>query len=238
MTSFDHRSDPNTGKDWLAYAPPAWLAVVLLLSLRGLVMSWPVLSYPDLPASIQGFVYASMAVGVVTLLWGVFVLGLAVAKSHRFPRAFVAWQIAVLVFLVTRELYVLATPAFVFSLGSHIWPAVEAVIGVCCLVIALRDKSPVAVHTVAMNAPAMRPPAGALTVIVAALLGIVVGAVVGFGVGVLAGSVIAEATDISCFEGGCGYFAVFIGLLGLLVGSIAGGILAVWLVRRRKPAAT
>ena len=44
---------------------------------------------------------------------------------------------------------------------------------------------------------------------------------------------IAEVTDISCFEGGCGYFAVFIGLAGLVVGAIGGGILGVWLVHRR-----
>ena len=41
-------------------------------------------------------------------------------------------------------------------------------------------------------------------------------------------------TDMSCFEGSCGYFALFIGLAGLAVGAIAGGILGVWLVHRRK----
>jgi hypothetical protein len=73
---------------------------------------------------------------------------------------------------------------------------------------------------------------------VAAILGVILGAVLGFGIGLLAGSVIAEATDMSCFEGACGYFAFFLGLAGLLIGAIAGGILAVWLThRRRKPAA-
>ncbi|WP_181168739.1 MULTISPECIES: hypothetical protein [unclassified Mesorhizobium] len=50
---------------------------------------------------------------------------------------------------------------------------------------------------------------------------------------------IADVAGISCFEGDCGYFAAFIGLAGLVVGAIAGGILAVWLAHRhrRRPAA-
>ncbi|WP_404276432.1 hypothetical protein [Mesorhizobium sp. IMUNJ 23033] len=32
----------------------------------------------------------------------------------------------------------------------------------------------------------------------------------------------------------CGYFAVFIGLAGLVVGAIAGGLFAVWRVNRRR----
>jgi hypothetical protein len=42
---------------------------------------------------------------------------------------------------------------------------------------------------------------------------------------------------MSCFEGACGYFAVFIGLAGLVIGAIGGGIFAVWRVHRRKPVA-
>ncbi|WP_258608230.1 hypothetical protein [Mesorhizobium sp. AR10] len=78
-----------------------------------------------------------------------------------------------------------------------------------------------------------------LVSIIAALLGIILGAVIGACAGFFAGSVIADATDMSCFEGACGYFALFIGLAGLVVGAIAGGLFAVWRVnrRKRKPAA-
>jgi Na+/glutamate symporter len=62
------------------------------------------------------------------------------------------------------------------------------------------------------------------------MLGAVIGAFAGF----FAGSLIADATSMSCFEGGCGYFALFTGLVGLVVGAIGGGIFAVWRVHRRK----
>ena len=57
--------------------------------------------------------------------------------------------------------------------------------------------------------------------------------------GLGARSLLADAADMSCFEGACGYFAVLIGLAGLVVGAIAGGVFAVWRVnrRKRKPAA-
>ncbi|MER8463508.1 hypothetical protein [Mesorhizobium sp. M1409] len=75
--------------------------------------------------------------------------------------------------------------------------------------------------------------------IVAALLGIILGAVIGALAGFFAGSIIADTTDMSCFEGACGFFAVFIGLAGLVIGAIGGGIFAVWRVqwRKRKPVA-
>ncbi|WP_181763289.1 hypothetical protein [Mesorhizobium sp. B2-4-15] len=48
-----------------------------------------------------------------------------------------------------------------------------------------------------------------------------------------------DVTEINPLKDGCGYFAAFIGLAGLVVGAIAGGILAVWLAHRhrRRPAA-
>lgn len=58
-----------------------------------------------------------------------------------------------------------------------------------------------------------------------ALLGLIAGVVVGAPVGIGIGSVLAEVLDVSCFEGGCGYFVVFIGLAGAVVGGL-GGIIA------------
>ncbi len=49
-----------------------------------------------------------------------------------------------------------------------------------------------------------------------------------------AAALFAEATDMSCFEGACGYFAFFMGLFALLAGAVAGGIFAVWRVNRRR----
>ena len=220
-----NRDAPQAGA-WLAYAPLVWLVVVLILSLRGLVLSFPVLSEEALPADIRGFVFASMASSVVTVLWGLFVL--TRARSPRFAGAFAAWQIAVLVMLGARELYVIAAPAFVFSLASHVLPAVEAAIGVACLILVRRGQPAEAAPSV----QAHRPPS-VVAVVIWALLGVIAGAAVGLGAGLLLGVVISEATHMSCFEGACGYFAVAIGGLGLLVGAIAGGVLAVWLARRR-----
>jgi membrane associated rhomboid family serine protease len=52
------------------------------------------------------------------------------------------------------------------------------------------------------------------------------------------GVVIAETTDMSCFEGACGFFAFFAGLFGMLAGAVLGAILAVWLTNRRRFART
>ena len=65
-----------------------------------------------------------------------------------------------------------------------------------------------------------------------ALLGMILGGAVGFGVGALLGLLLNDIFDISCFEGGCGYFAAFIGLVGMVLFAIAGAVIFVWLARR------
>ncbi|TIT86363.1 MAG: hypothetical protein E5W55_30770, partial [Mesorhizobium sp.] len=91
-------------------------------------------------------------------------------------------------------------------------------------------------ETVYANPETERPPL--LVSLVAALLGIILGGASGACAGFFAGSLIADATHMSCFEGACGFFAAFIGLAGLIVGAIAGGIFAIWRVNRRKTAKT
>jgi MFS family permease len=54
--------------------------------------------------------------------------------------------------------------------------------------------------------------------IVLALIAGVVGATLGFAAGAAFGSVLATALSISSFEGGAGYFAIAVGLLGGLLG--------------------
>lgn len=58
-----------------------------------------------------------------------------------------------------------------------------------------------------------------------ALLAGIAGAVAGFFLGVGIGSVLVPILHISSFEGGAGYFVVFIGLIAGLIGGIAGIIL-------------
>ncbi|CAN7684707.1 hypothetical protein [Mesorhizobium caraganae] len=216
------------GRSDLSFIPVVWLLFVMAMSVYGLVSAWWLVGSSGLPDTVFYFVLGALAFDVITILWGLYLLGLAFGRSAHFPRHFTFWQIAIIVFLLARQAYVLAVPDFVFSARSMAITAAEIGIGLFCIYLLRRDAGPAAVYTARQaQAPSV------FASIVAALLGIILGAVVGAVAGVALGAAIAEVTDISCFEGGCGYFAVFIGLAGLVIGAIAGGILAVWLVHRR-----
>jgi hypothetical protein len=219
---------PPPGRSDLSFIPVVWLAFVMAWSAYGLVSAWWLVGSSGVPDTVLYLVLGGLAANVITILWGFYLLGLAFGRSARFPRHFTIWQIAVIVFLLARQAYVLAVPDFVFSARSLSITGAEIAIGLFCIYLLRRDAEPAAVST----APEAQAPSVVVS-IVAALLGIILGAVVGAVAGFLLGAAIAEVTDISCFEGGCGYFAVFIGLAGLVVGAIGGGILAVWLVHRR-----
>ncbi|WP_192177748.1 DUF2569 family protein [Mesorhizobium amorphae] len=221
---------PDSG---LSYVPVAWLCITMALSAYGLVSSWRVIGGYDLPDSVAYFVYSGLAGGIVTILWGLYLLGLAFNRSARFPRHFIIWQVVTIVWLAARLAYVLLAPDFGFSARGLVFSLGEIAIGVLCIYLLRRGSGSETVYA----SPESESPS-VLVSVVAALLGILLGAVLGAGVGFAAGSLIAEITDMSCFEGACGYFAVFIGLAGLVVGAIAGGLFAVWRVnrRRRKPA--
>lgn len=219
---------PSPGRSDLSFIPVVWLLFVMALSVYGLISAWWLVGSSGLPDTIFYFVLGALAFDIITILWGLYLLGLAFGRSAHFPRHFTFWQIAVIVFLLARQIYVLAVPEFVFSARSLAITAAEIGIGLFCIYLLRRDAGPTAVYA----APQGQAPS-AFASIAAALLGIILGAVVGAVAGFGLGAVIAEVTDMSCFEGGCGYFAVFIGLAGLVVGAIAGGILAVWLVHRR-----
>lgn len=212
----------------LAYVPVGWLAVVMILSLRGLISTVPLLSTYGLPEGVLLLVYGGMAVSAITLLWGLYILSLAISRSPRFPRHFKAWQIAMIVWLVAREAYVAITPDFAFSLQSTAMTAIEIAIGLFCLYLLGRNRDTATLYG---NAEAAAP--SLLVSIIAAILGIIVGGALGFGVGLGIGVAISEATEMSCFEGACGFFAFFVGLAGILFGAIAGGIFAIRRVNRR-----
>ncbi len=220
---------PPPGRSDLSFIPVVWLAFVMAWSAYGVFSARWLVGSSGLPDTVFYFVLGALAFDIVTILWGLYLLGLAFGRSAHFPRHFTVWQIAVIVFLLTRQVFALAVPAFTLSARSLAITAAEIGIGLFCIYLLRRDTGPAAVYT-AQQVPAPSVFASIAAAVLGFLLGGGVGAVGGFALG--AG--IAEITDMSCFEGACGYFAAFIGLAGLVVGAIAGGILAVWLVHRRK----
>ena len=213
----------------MGWLPVAWLCLVMALSARGFDQSLVVMQGFSLPDAALYLVYASMIVAVVTILWGLYLLGLAFNRSARFPSSFTVWQWAIIAFLLAKQVYVLVAPDFAFSIEGLAWDGGEIAIGLFLIFLVGRTDRARAVFS---NDERAHP--GLLVSLIAAVLGVIVGGAVGAGVGLAAGSGISEATDMSCFEGACGYFVVLIGLAGLLVGAIGGGIFAVWRVNRRK----
>lgn len=214
----------------LGWLPVVWLCLVMALSARGFDQSLAVMQGFSLPDAALYLVYASMIVAVVTIAWGLCLLSLAFSRSERFPRNFTFWQLAIIAFLLAKQVYVLVAPNFAFSIEGLAWDGGEIAIGLFFIYLVNRTGKP---HpTLLGNDERARP--GLLVSLIAAVLGVIVGGAVGTGVGLAAGSVISEVTDMSCFEGACGYFVVLVGLAGLLVGAIGGGIFVVWRVNRRK----
>jgi hypothetical protein len=225
-------NSPHNGPDsGLSFVPVAWLIFVMAWSVYGLASSWWLFGNSGLPDDIFYFLIGGLIVDVVTTLWGLYLLGLAFSRSARFPRHFIIWQAVLIIFSLVRQAYVLASPSFVFSAENLAITGAEIAIGLLCIYLLRRGSGAETVYA----KPETEAPSVFVS-IVAALLGIILGAVIGALGGFFAGSVIADVAEVSCFEGGCGYFAAFIGLAGLVVGAIVGGILAVWLVHRRRPA--
>ncbi len=219
---------PGRTPTFLNYLPVAWLSVVLLLALRGLVNAFPFLFDHTLPTAVGNFILANVLCGLAVLVWGLYLLGLAVARSPHFQRRFAPWQMFVLAWTVAGAAYVLVVPNFGFSLRGLLFSGFEMVVGLACLRIVSRRPEPVDLR----RHPDGDRPSTTLSVVVGTL-GLVLGGAVGFGGGLLFGAGVAEVTSMSCFEGACGFFAFFMGLAGLLVGALAGAILGVWLSRRQ-----
>ena len=210
-----------------ALFPPGWLAVQLALDAWTVSQSWRTAGMADLPEGVLAYIYALLAGAAVSLVWGLWVLALAWSRSAAFPKHFIAWQVAVIAWIVGVQAWAFIVPEFVFTAWSFLVPVAEIVIGLLAIAVAAGRPAALAYA---------RPPGTArspLAVALFAVLGVVAGAVVGAVGGTVIGAVIASAADVSCFEGGCGYFAAFIGLIAMLVCALAGGILAVWLSTRR-----
>ena len=228
MASIDQQPTgrPDSG---LSFVPVAWLVIVMGLSAYGLIANWRLIGDFSLPENAFLLVYGGLTGGVITILWGLYLLGLAFNRSARFPRHYTIWQIAIIIWLVLRQAYV--SFAFVFSVEALGFTVAEIAIGLLCIYL-LRNGA--GSETVYANPETERPPV--FVSILAALLGIILGGVIGAFGGFFAGSLIADLTHMSCFEGACGFFAAFVGLGGLIVGAITGGIFAIWRVNRRKSA--
>jgi hypothetical protein len=221
----------GSGGSSLATLPPVWVGVNILLAGWGLAQAWPFSYGYDIPDSALCLIYGGLIAAIVNILWGLFLVGLALSRSSNFPAHFTAWQVVNIVWIAAREVYVLITPDFVPTIQPLLFGAGEIAIGVFCIAI-LRRKSEAA--QAYFNSGAERP--SVVVSIIAAILGVIIGAALGFGLGLLGGSLFADVTHMSCFEGACGYFAFFIGLFAMLAGAIAGGIFAVWFVNRRRRA--
>ncbi|CDX55131.1 conserved membrane hypothetical protein [Mesorhizobium plurifarium] len=228
MASIDQQpaGRPDSG---LSFIPVAWLVIVMGLSAYGLIANWRLIGDFSLPENAFLLVYGGLAGGVITILWGLYLLGLAFNRSARFPRHYTIWQVAIIIWLVLRQAYVCY--AFVFSVEALGFTVAEIAIGLLCIYL-LRNGA--GSESVYVNPETERPPV--FVSILAALLGIILGGVIGAFGGFFAGSLIADLTHMSCFEGACGFFAAFVGLGGLIVGAVAGGIFAIWRVNRRRPA--
>ena len=229
MASIDQQpaGRPDSG---LSFIPVAWLVIVMGLSAYGLISNWRLIGDFSLPDNVLFLIYGGLAGGVITILWGLYLLGLAFNRSARFPRHYTIWQVAIIIWILLRQAYVLLVSDFVFSAEGLGFTVAEIAIGLLCIYL-LRNGA--GAETVYANPETERPPV--FVSILAALLGIILGGAIGACAGFFAGSLIADLTHMSCFEGACGFFAAFVGLGGLIVGAVAGGIFVIWRVNRRRP---
>lgn len=235
MTTGDEpaRGGNDFSRDLAQAAPVIWLSANLLLSLRGLWQGWPTIFAYDLPSSVMTYVHAGMAAGVVQILLGLYVLGLAWRKSPRFAFWFTLWAVFAIVADIAFPVASLFIGDFVLTLAPWLIATVSVAISVWTIWLVRRPKPAMAMAET--HEPAGPAPVG--VVVLNGILGFVLGGAAGLGIGLLAGSAIVDWLDVSCFEGGCGYAAAAIGLLGLIIGAIAGPIFAIWRTRRRrKPA--
>lgn len=211
--------------------PALWIVLLMVLGLRSLRNWWPLLSDYGLPDDVVTWLWFGIAVAVINLLWGSWLLGQAYRRAASFPAAFTIWQVFNIAAILVSAAYTSFSESFVPQAFSLVVTGAEVAIGIALIALVRRSPPVAAARSVDPGAPGERPPV--LVFVINAVLGAVVGALLLVPAGLLLGSVIAELAEISCFEGGCGYFVVAIGAVGLPVGLVAGAVLAVWLTLRR-----
>jgi hypothetical protein len=187
-----------------------------------------------MPGDITTYMYVGTATPALHILGGLFVLGLAWRKSPRFAFWFTVWAVFVIVCDVSMQAATLFIPAFVQSLQQWLITGLFTAAGIAAIVVVRRQPAPDLAPAAA--AASARAPVGVVSI--NAVLGFIVGGGLGLALGLLIGSVAVDLLGISCFEGGCGYAAVAIGLLVMIAGAIAGLVFAIVRTRRRTPAPT
>jgi hypothetical protein len=215
-------------RDIWGWLPVAWLCLVMALSARGIDASITIMQDFSMPTAVLALIYTSAGFSAVTIAWGIYLLVLAYNRSPGFPRNFTIWQWAIIAFLLAKQIYILVMPDFAFGFVGLAWDFGEVAIGLVTIWLVNRQGQSRALIGNERQRPTL------LVSVIAAVLGVVVGAAIGFGLAMVIGTFLSEVTDMSCFEGACGYFIIFLGLGGMLVGAVAGGIFAVWRVNRRK----
>ncbi|MEX0405464.1 hypothetical protein ABGN05_07330 [Aquibium sp. LZ166] len=208
--------------------PVAWIALIVLWSAYGIVASWPATYEYGLPDIVVYWVYFGMAVRAINILWGAWLLAHAYRRAAGFPRAFTLWQVFNIAVSLLSLAILFASDVFVVTGWSLAPPLAEIAAGSALILLVSRSKE---APLVFYDEGTTEPPG--LVVAVNAILGAILGGIGGLVIGFAVGAMLVEILDVSCFEGGCGYFAAAIGLLGMLLGAVAGAVVAVWRTRRR-----
>lgn len=221
------RAGARNDRGWGWTPPLAWVALTMLLSVRGFYAMVPVAWDGSLPPAVTAYLQAGIAVAVVNLLWGGWILSAAWSRSRALRRGFLAWQAFNLVAIAASVGYTALVGDFVTTASGLLVPALEFAAGIALTVHALRLPETTAPEAGAAPPAAEGPPATALRKVVHGLLGGVAGAVLGGVAGFPFGALLADLLDVSCFEGGCGYFAAAIGLLLVVAGFVAGIVVGI-----------
>lgn len=204
-----------------------FVAAVMALSAWAMVRGWPFAMEHGLPGAVTTWLWAGMALGLANILWGLWLLGQALRRAPRFARAFAAWHVFNIAALVALAGWTAVSEHFVFQPWAHSWSLARIAVGLVLTFYLFRGER-LAARLPAAAAQRAHPLVYAINGLLAGLLGAGAGAAAGL----LLGSVLADVLEVSCFEGGCGYFVLMIGLLAALAGFIAGVAAGLWLTGR------
>jgi hypothetical protein len=214
----------------LAWLPVAWLVFTMATALYRAWSVWPVFNEYGLPPEATWLIEGELLVAAISVIGGLFVLAAALGRMRLYHPAFTLWQGFNIAALIAVAIYTAIMPAFMTApLTYAIWLG-EILIGIACIIIVRRKPQ---AHPSQSGTPAAF---STLARIILAFLGVLIGGFIGFWIGLGIGIAIAEATNMTSFEGASGFFAFFVGLAGVLVGAIIGLVLALYWTRRKRPA--
>ena len=194
--------------------------------------AWPALNDYRLPPAATWLIQGELIVSASLVVGGLLVLAAALGRMRIYPASFTLWQGLTIAALLAIAIYTAIMPDFVTAPLTYVYWLGEILIGIACIIIVRRKPQ---AHSLQSGAPTAY---SVLARVIFAFLGIFIGGFIGFWLGLGIGIAIAEATNMSSFEGASGYFAFFLGLAGVLVGAIIGLVLALYWTRRKKTPVT